>query len=64
MLTRSFGANGQFQIADWTEELNVIPNTYTTIQDFGIFSDEPVASSAVTFEEIINTIKKIFFISV
>jgi hypothetical protein len=54
MLTRSFGANGQFQIADWTEELNVIPNTYTTIQDFGIFSDEPVASSAVTFEETIK----------
>lgn len=54
MLTRSFGANGQFQITDWTPELNVIPNSYSTIGDFGIFNDEPVASSSVTFEEIVK----------
>lgn len=50
MLVRSL--NNAFQLQDWTEELNVIPNTFTTIGDFGIFNDEPVASSSVVFEEI------------
>ena len=29
MLVRSFGNN--FQVQDWTEELNVIPNTYVLL---------------------------------
>lgn len=49
MLVRSL--NNAFQLQDWTEELNVIPNTFTTIGDFGIFNDEPVSSSSVVFEE-------------
>lgn len=52
MLVRSFGNN--FQVQDWTEELNVIPNTYGTVGELGLFQDEPVAASAVTFEEIIE----------
>lgn len=52
MLVRSFGNN--FQVQDWTEELNVIPNTYGTIGELGLFQDEPVAASSVTFEEIIE----------
>lgn len=52
MLIRSF-ANG-FQVSDWTEELNIIPNTWGTIGRLGLFQDEPVASSNVVFEEIVK----------
>ena len=47
MLVRSF-ANG-FQVQDWTEELNVIPNQWGTIGEFGIFQSEPVQASSVVF---------------
>ena len=50
MLIRSFGNN--FQLSDWTQELNLVPNQWGTIGEFGIFQDEPVASSTVAFEEI------------
>jgi len=52
MLVRSF-ANG-FQVQDWTEELNVIPNQWGTIGEFGIFQSEPVQASSVVFEEIVK----------
>jgi hypothetical protein len=52
MITRSFGANGQFEVVDWTEEVNVVPNQWGTIGQMGIFSEEPVAEHVVTFEEI------------
>lgn len=52
MLIRSFGNN--FQVTDWTQELNVIPNQWGTIGQFGIFGEESVASSSVTFEEIVK----------
>lgn len=51
-ITRSFGANGQFELTDWTEEINIIPNSWGTIQALGIFQDEPVAEHSVTFEKI------------
>lgn len=51
-ITRSFGANGQFELTDWTEELNIIPNSWGTIQALGIFQDESVAEHTVTFEKI------------
>lgn len=50
MIIRSFG-NG-FEVQDWTEELNIIPNQWGTIQDLGIFTDEPVFEQSVVFEEI------------
>lgn len=54
MLTRNFGASGQFSLTDWTQELNVIPNQWGTIGQLGIFQEESVAASSVTFEEIIK----------
>ena len=51
-IVRSFGANGQFQLTDWTEELNIIPNSWGTIGQLGIFQEESVAEHSVTFEKI------------
>lgn len=50
MIIRSFD-NG-FTLTDWTEELNIIPNNWGTIQALGIFQEEPVAEHSVTFEKI------------
>lgn len=52
MIVRSFGSTGQFEVTDWTEELNIIPNSWGLIGQLGIFNDEPVAEHTVTFEEI------------
>jgi hypothetical protein len=52
MIIRSF-SNG-FQISDWSEELNVVPNEWGTIGQLGLFQEEPVAADNVTFEEIIQ----------
>lgn len=50
MIVRSFG-NG-FEVQDWTQEVNVIPNQWGTIGNLGIFQSEPVAEQSVVFEEI------------
>lgn len=50
MIIRSFGNN--FEVQDWTEEVNVVPNQWGTIGQMGIFSEEPVAEHVVVFEEI------------
>ncbi len=52
MIIRSFGSN--FEVQDWTEEVNVIPNQWGTIGELGIFSTESIAEHVVTFEEIIK----------
>lgn len=52
MIIRSFG-NG-FEVQDWTQEVNVIPNQWGTIGKLGIFKEEPVAEHVVVFEEIIK----------
>lgn len=49
-ITRSF-ANG-FEVVDWTEEINVIPNQWGTIGQLGLFQEESVAEHVVVFEEI------------
>jgi hypothetical protein len=54
MLARSFGASGQFNVADWTPEIVQIPLQWGTINQLGIFQNEPVAASTVTFEETIK----------
>lgn len=51
-IVRSFGANGQFELTDWTEELNIIPNDWGTIGKLNIFQEESVAEHTVTFEKI------------
>jgi hypothetical protein len=50
MIVRSFGNN--FEVQDWTEEVNVIPNQWGTIAQLGIFAEEPVAEHVVVFEEV------------
>jgi len=52
MIVRSF-ANG-FEVQDWTEEVNVIPNQWGTIGQLGIFREEPIAEHVVVFEETIK----------
>lgn len=54
MITRDFGNNGQFNVTDWTQELNTIPNQWGTIAQLGIFSEQGVAEHVVQFEEIIK----------
>lgn len=49
-IIRSFD-NG-FTLTDWTEEINIIPNSWGTINALGIFQPEPVAEHSVTFEKI------------
>lgn len=51
-ITRSFGASGQFEVVDFTEELNIIPNSWGTIAELGIFQEESVAEHVVQFEKI------------
>lgn len=51
-ITRSFG--NAFEVIDWTQEVNSIPNQWGTIGQLGIFSTESVAEHVVTFEEIIK----------
>jgi len=50
MIVRSFG-NG-FEVQDWTQEINTIPNQWGTIGQLGIFQEESVAEHVVVFEEI------------
>ncbi|MDE3023518.1 MAG: major capsid protein [Pseudomonadota bacterium] len=52
MIVRDF-ANG-FSVADWTEELVYIPNSWGTIGQLGIFQEEGVAEHVVIFEEILQ----------
>lgn len=52
MIVRSL-SNG-FELTDWTEEVNVIPNSWGTIGQLGLFQSEPVSEHSVTFEEIIK----------
>ncbi len=54
MITRDFQNGGQFNVVDWTEEINVIPNSWGTIQNLGIFSTEGVTQQTVQFEEILQ----------
>lgn len=54
MIVRDFGTNGQFSVADWSEEINIIPNSWGTIQQLGLFQEEFVAEHVVQFEEIIR----------
>jgi hypothetical protein len=52
MIVRSFGSH--FEVQDWTQELNTIPNQWGTINELGIFTTESVAEHVVVFEEIIK----------
>lgn len=49
-IVRSF-SNG-FEVIDWTQEVNIIPNTWGTIGQMGIFTEIPVTQHVVSFTEI------------
>lgn len=48
-LTRSY--TNAFEVVDYTQELQLIPNSWTLLNDSGLFSEEFVSTNAVTFEE-------------
>lgn len=51
-IVRSFG--NAFEVQDWTEEVNTVPNQWGLIGQLGIFREEGVAEHVVVFEEIIK----------
>lgn len=53
-ITRSFAANGQFEVVDWTQELVQIPNDWGTIGRLGLFDEIPVQENVITFEKYIQ----------
>jgi hypothetical protein len=52
-ITRSY-ANA-FEVQDYTEELSIIPNSWTLLNDIGLFSDVPLSTYTATFEEVNKT---------
>ena len=54
MITRSFANN--FQVQDWTEELAMIPNIRTPLSDLGIFRQEAISQTTVSFEQSFGTL--------
>ena len=48
-ITRSYTSN--FDVVDYTEELQIIPNSWTLLNDSGLFSEEFLTTHTVTFEE-------------
>ena len=52
--TRSF--SNQFEVTDFTQELNIIPNTWGLINELGIFTEEGITQNTVTLESKGGTI--------
>lgn len=48
-ITRSY--TNAFEVVDYTQELQVVPNSWTLLNDVGLFSEEMLATHTVTFEE-------------
>lgn len=48
-LVRSYTSN--FDVVDYTQELQIIPNSWTLLNDVGLFSEEFLTTHTVTFEE-------------
>lgn len=51
MINRSFGANGQYQMADYTGEILMIPNQWGILNQSGIFMEEGIETYSVEFEQ-------------
>jgi Phage major capsid protein E len=52
--TRSY--TNAFEIVDYTEELQLIPNSWTLLNDSGVFAEEFLTTHTVTFEEQAQTL--------
>jgi Phage major capsid protein E len=53
-LTRSY--TNAFEVVDYTSELQIVPNSWTLLNDVGLFSEEFLSTHTVTFEEQNQTI--------
>ena len=49
MITRSFGNN--FEVQDYTQELKLVPASWTILGDSGLFTPEYLSAHTVSFEE-------------
>lgn len=45
-----------FELVDYTQELQLIPNSWTLLNDSGLFSEEFLSTTTVTFEEQSSTL--------
>ena len=45
-----------FEVTDYTQELQIIPNSWTLLNDSGLFSEEFLSTNTVTFEEQASTL--------
>lgn len=45
-----------FEVVDYTQELAIIPTSWTLLGDVGLFSEEMLSTHTVTFEETNNTL--------
>lgn len=52
--TRSY--NNAFEVVDYTQELTLIPNQWTLLNDVGLFAEEYLTTHTVTFEEIAQSL--------
>ena len=48
-ITRSYTDN--FAIVDYSQELAIVPNSWTLLSDVGLFTEESLSTHTVTFEE-------------
>jgi len=49
MITRSFGNN--FEVQDYTQEIKLVPNSWTLLGDSGLFAPEYLSTTSVSFQE-------------
>lgn len=50
-ITRSFGANGQFEVVDYTQEILLVPNQWGLVNSMGLFTNEGVAEHTILLEK-------------
>lgn len=55
-MAQSRSLTSAYDIVDYTQELNLIPNTYGLVQELGIFSEQSVAQNVVQLESTSGTI--------
>lgn len=48
-ITRSY--SNAFEVVDYTQDLQIVPNSWTLLNDAGLFSEEMLTTRTVTFEE-------------
>lgn len=54
MITRSF--SNSFEVQDFTQELQLIPNIRTPLSDLNVFRQESISTTTVVFEETAGTL--------